>query len=118
MSTTLPPCDCLNYCGDDPRLQEGRVQACAASVALAAKRARNLERERLGVDLAKRFALEVVRTAGEQVLLNGHIHFKTVLPKSHRDATDLAQAARYLLLADLATPHPTRANLLRINKEA
>lgn len=117
MSAALPPCDCLNYCGDDPRLQEGRVQPCASSAALAAKRARSLERERLGLELAKRFALEVVRTAGEQVLLNGHIHFKTQLPKSHRDAADLTQAARYLLLSDLAIPHPTRANLLRI-KEA
>lgn len=24
----LPPCDCLNHCGDDTRIEEGRVQPC------------------------------------------------------------------------------------------
>jgi len=23
-----PPCDCLNWCGDDPRLQDGRAEWC------------------------------------------------------------------------------------------
>ena len=28
-ATTLPPCDCLNFCGDDPRLKPGRAAKCA-----------------------------------------------------------------------------------------
>lgn len=24
----LPPCDCLNWCGDDPWLQDGRAEPC------------------------------------------------------------------------------------------
>lgn len=30
------PCDCLNDCGDDPRLKAGKVQACEKLIALRA----------------------------------------------------------------------------------
>lgn len=26
----LPPCDCLNYCGDDPWLYKGQAEPCEA----------------------------------------------------------------------------------------
>lgn len=25
---SLPPCDCLNWCGDDPWLKDGRAEPC------------------------------------------------------------------------------------------
>lgn len=28
MCKQLPPCDCLNYCGDDPWIAQGKAQAC------------------------------------------------------------------------------------------
>lgn len=28
-ATALPPCDCLNFCGDDPWLKQGRAAKCA-----------------------------------------------------------------------------------------
>ena len=40
-STTLPPCDCLNACGDDARVAKGTVAECSNY------RARRLQRQRL-----------------------------------------------------------------------
>jgi hypothetical protein len=112
----MKACDCLVRCGDDPRLAAGKATPCERSAQLAAKSARNSELHALAFPIARRWALEVVQSCGEQVLVNGHVHHKTLLPRSHPDAADLKVAARYLLLADAATPHPTRANLLRIKE--
>ncbi|UCV02341.1 hypothetical protein [Dechloromonas denitrificans] len=29
MTTEKPACDCLNWCGDDPWLRDGRAEPCA-----------------------------------------------------------------------------------------
>lgn len=35
--STLPGCDCLNTCGDDPRVGRGEVESCPARRAAQAK---------------------------------------------------------------------------------
>ncbi len=35
MSVTKEPCDCLNVCGDDPRVAKGLVTPCSTQVALS-----------------------------------------------------------------------------------
>lgn len=52
---TLPRCDCLNSCGDDPRVQKGKVRECDARI-----RRRRAEEEQQRQIAAERHALDVL----------------------------------------------------------
>lgn len=46
MTTSTPvPCDCINWCGDDPWLRDGRATPCAALLMRDEKEARLIDRQ-------------------------------------------------------------------------
>lgn len=68
MSAHLP-CDCLNFCGDDPRMAKGTVQPCSAWLAT---KARELEAVRLGdVQRTTGYAADPMGTLQELQRLRG-----------------------------------------------
>jgi len=117
---TRPPCDCLNYCGDDGRVFNGQAQPCAASVALQTKREEASELNALAMQLAKESALESVRLVAHKVVSNGIVYFDITGAAGAREgaankwASTVKAAARFLVLAKHAEPHPTKPHMLRI----
>lgn len=67
-TTTLPPCDCLNFCGDDPRLKPGRAAKCPELLA-SEHRARAVEllrwRDVPGAELPDAEMTVLVELAGD-----------------------------------------------------
>lgn len=43
MAKKLPPCDCLNYCGDDPWITKGKARPCAHKIKRDAEDAQHEE---------------------------------------------------------------------------
>lgn len=123
---TLPtpvPCDCLNYCGDDAWLLDGRATPCQHAI----ERDRKLAEARECAELQKQIAYSTARSdiecellcvAHEPVSSGGYISWFDTTPGPHltlaADGEHITQALRYLTLSKLLEAHPTRPGVVRV----
>jgi hypothetical protein len=109
------PCDCLCYCGDDPRIERGQAKPCEYSVAQARQLAEVTRRMELQRSLADTAALTLVRYRPRAAWANACEWFDCT-PSPRPTQSDLA--IEYLLLRRLAERHPQHPHLVRISPAA
>lgn len=109
------PCDCLDLCGDDPRVRAGKLPLCPEGQQRKRDLAEAGERFALQRDLALDGALALLRAEAEPYTGTDGITWLCIdagiLPA---ERAALARAARYLLLTRNAVQHPSRPTLLRL----
>lgn len=113
----LPVCDCLNYCGDDPRVQDGRAQGCAFKLEQNLRAAQLVVRmseaarlAELQVRIATTAARRTVENSGTEHWINGKLWYD----RQRCQGAETADAFDYLLLAGEATAHATHNHLVQL----
>lgn len=53
-ATNLPSCDCLNWCGDDPWLRDGRAAPCQERIDKERREREQADERKRIIDLANR----------------------------------------------------------------
>lgn len=112
--TARRACDCLDRCGDDPRLARGKVDRCPDSVLRERLQQETVERFTLARELALKGALSIVRAEAAPITTPDGGRWLSLDDGDPERAADLHRAGRYLLLMRHAEAHPTRAHLLRL----
>lgn len=109
------PCDCLDYCGDDPAITAGRAAPCERKLRHERDLREGAERMHLQHAIALEAALRCIRAAAPVEAADGVDYHRIDKPELLGQAhADVARAARFLLLSQRAAQHPEQPGLLRL----
>lgn len=111
----LPKCDCLDRCGDDPRLQANppSVARCAPALKREAEFDQFVQLRQIEPEIALDAAQRAVVFSGTSHWIEGRCWYDTQL--NRHGVKDYARAVTYLLLREEAYRHPEQPHLVRLH---